>query len=179
MYAVKSRIASRILNWTVVVVFFVIAVTVFIHTIKRANAAEVTPTGTFKAYHDAILHAHRLSDLDPYLPKRYIENRSQIINAIAKNGVERGEIERAMLSTMQSQIGKIDIIVVNESPSSRGTSAEGKTQAYVKMEGVNRETHAPAYLTAVMELEDGRWKYAGNVDSTPADTEPISTPAAR
>lgn len=142
---------------------FLLGAACFVHLVGQANADSATPVEAFKAYHHAIVRAHRLSDLDPFLPKRYLENRGRILNVVAKSGVERGEIERAMLDTMQSQIGKLDVIVVNDAKPGRGTSAEGKPEAYVDMDGVNRETRQAEHLTAIMELEDGHWKYAGNL----------------
>lgn len=155
---------------------FLFVAACFMLMVGQASAGTATPVDAFKAYHEAIVRAHRLSDLDAYLPRRYLENRGRILTVIAKSGVERSEIERAMLETMQSQIGKLDVIVVNDAKPARGTSAEGKPQAYVDMDGVNRETRQAEHLTAIMEFEDGRWKYAGNLQGVTQEAPAPVTP---
>ncbi len=146
-----------------------------------AWADDASPVAGYMAYHQTLIKASRLSDIDAYLTKRMVASRGKVRESIALKGENPEAVEQKMFKLTQKYARQFDIKSVTESTRwPRGKSSVGNVIAIIVVDGSNLETRQPMHQELAMELEDGAWKYAGiwggQVERLPAaDLKPDRT----
>ncbi|MHB8699244.1 MAG: hypothetical protein ACYC9J_14670 [Sulfuricaulis sp.] len=130
-----------------------------------AWAADASPAGGYVAFIKALQSANSLSDIDRYFPKRAVETRNKIVDALPEEN-DRGQVYNRLLEEMKSTVGDVKVTSANEDTSRpRGKSPAGNITAVVAVKGVRIKTGKPIDRWPIMELENGVWKFSGSVQA--------------
>ncbi len=128
-------------------------------------AANSTPADSYQAFIKTLRSANSLSDLDKYFPKRAVETRNKIIDALPNEG-DRAQVYQRILDELKLSMGKTKVNSAKEDTSrTRGKSPAGNETAIVALDGIDVKTGKPIERWPIMELEDGVWKFSGSVSA--------------
>lgn len=143
--------------------------------LAQAASAGESPAEAYRAYVVAAASAATLSDLDVYMPDRFVQTRREgMAKTVERHrfaGLTLEELERTSLKHMREAATATDLASLRDGSPAYARDPEGREVAFLTVEVHNPRSQKTQTIHPMLEREKGVWKYAGTVTVPPRGKE--------